>query len=244
MPQFSLIHASKGRPYQAAAAAKSWLTTAKNRSDIEYILSIDVDDIQANKEAYSNIHADTLLCYDNKSAIEAFNRAAKVAKGRILIVISDDFNQAPFHWDEYLSKQLSDKSDFVVKTDDGAQPWIITLPIMDNVYYKRFGYIYNPIYKHMFCDTEMTHVADLLGKKIKLPIRFIHNHYTTGRTQKDYINEKNDSTWTQGEAEYLKGVMCNFGLPANQIIGVLQCDEGHLKWLETKGINFEIVTNA
>lgn len=234
--KISIIHPSRQRPQQAMATAKAWLSSAKDRQDIEYILSIDVTDTHENKMAYHNISADVLLCYDNNSAITAINRAAAVSKGDLLIVVSDDFNQPPFHWDDALRIMLRGKSDYIVKTADGIQPWIITLPVMDRVYYQRFGYIYYPEYGHMFCDTEMTHVADLLDKKITLPIKFAHNHYTTGNTAKDAVNIKNDRTWSHGEALYLERMMSHFGLPEDDIKGVLRCDENHYNWLRSKGI--------
>lgn len=260
-PKISIIHPSRSRPEQAAQTAKKWLSSAKDSEQVEYILSLDTDDI--NLQRY-NVHmlnnasrtikvkywdptkeepedritanpAFKVVVNDNRNAIEAINRGAEAAKGNILIVVSDDFD-CPYHWDVALLKALQGKSDYVVKTDDGCQPWIITLPIMDRAYYNRFGYIYNPQYQHMFCDTEMTHVADLLGRKIVLPIKFPHNHYTqVGGQPYDQINKKNDSTWAQGEAMYLERLVNNFGLIDPP--GRLEAHESHLSWLESKGIN-------
>lgn len=194
------------------------------------------------KGAYKSIIPRKFLLFsDNHSAIEAINNAAKVAKGDLLIVVSDDFS-CPEHWDTQLLKYLKDKSDFVVKTYDGLQPWIITLPIMDRVYYERFGYIYHPEYKHMFCDTEMTHVGDLLGKTIEIPMIFNHRHYSQpGGITKDAISVKNDSTWNQGEKLYLERMMRNFDLPPEDIKGHLKCGEEHVKWLQSKGVIIEHV---
>lgn len=238
--KISIIHASRSRPSQALHAYRQWTSSVKDRTNIQYILSIDTTDTPENKVAYQEIKPDVLLCQPNTSAIEAFNRGAQMATGDLIIAISDDFNIVPFHWDEHLTQMLRDKSDYIVKTDDGAQPWIITLPIMDKAYYKRHGYIYPPHIRHMFADTWMTHVADLLGKKITLPIRFKHNHYTTGLTPKDEINEKNDATWKDGEDKYLEGVRSNFGLADDEIKGVLSCNAQHIHWLQQKGINIEI----
>lgn len=234
MIKISIIHPSRQRPHYAAKAAHNWLSSAKEPHNIEYILSLDSDDnIQAYHEQLGALKHDIAYTINpNKSAIEAINIAAKGTQGNLIIVVSDDFNQAPFHWDEYLLKQLDGKSDYIVKTDDGAQPWIITLPIMDRAYYNRFGYIYNPIYVHMFCDTEMTAVADILDRKITLPIRFPHNHYTTGKMPKDLVSQKNDMTWQQGEQHYLERLSNNFGYSE----GSIKCDEGHKQWLKTKGV--------
>lgn len=252
--KISVIHPSRSRPEKAAATAKAWLSSAKNPENIEYIVSIDVtDELWADyveaifpggesvwlSSPYNRMVTEgnmSILRHHNDTAISAINRAAEEAQGDIFVVVSDDFS-CPDNWDEDLLTHLEGKSDFVAKTTDGLQKWIITLPIMDRLYYNRFGYIYPPHIKHMFSDTWMTHVADLLGRKITIPMTFKHNHYTTGLTERDSVNMKNDSTWMQGQNEYLKGVRENFGLNPEEIKGRLMCDMGHANWLRSQGVN-------
>jgi len=255
--KISIIHPSRGRAKIAKSVYDNWMSKAANPDDIQYVLSLDFSD---NTTQYIDLFMSPIAAmtvYElervvyrdnlyisrdhNTSAIEAINNAAKVATGDLLIVVSDDFD-CPKNWDVDLLKYLKDKSDFVVKTYDGLQPWIITLPIMDRVYYERFGYIYHPGYKHMFCDTEMTHVGDLLDKTVIVPMTFQHNHYTQkGGIPKDAVSAKNDSTWTQGEKLYLDRIKTNFGLKDEDITGVLRCDMSHIKWLQKKGVKFEMV---
>jgi hypothetical protein len=240
MTDITIIHASRGRPEQAYYTSREWITSAAKPGRIQYVLCIDRSDQQ--RERYEELFMYTrgidMVCLDNTSAIQAFNRGAKHSSGNLLIALSDDFNTPPFHWDEALLSQLNRQEDYVVKTSDTLQPWIITLPIMDRKYYERFGYIYYPEYKHMFCDTELTHVGDLLNRKITLPITFPHNHYATGRTQRDAINIKNDATWNQGEALYLSRMEKDFGL--HNPPGVLKCDKHHIAWLAAKGYKIEM----
>lgn len=233
--RITIIHPSRSRPDICLSVIKNWLSKADNIYQIEYIVSVDSSDpfIGLYEEL---IEPSFLHVADNKSAIEAINIAATVSNGSIMVVCSDDFD-CPENWDTDLIKHLKGKSDFVVKTWDGCQPWIITLPIMDRVYYNRFGYIYHPGYKHMFCDTEMTHVADLLDRKIEIPMIFNHKHYSQqGGIPKDAVSVKNDSTWAQGEKLYLERMMRNFDLPPSQIKGNLRCGKPHIKWLESRGI--------
>lgn len=234
--RISIIHASRSRPAQAKQTVQAWLSAAKDRDQIEYILSIDSDD--PTRAEYADIKVDTVLCYNNKSAIEAFNRGAAISKGNLLIAVSDDFGLPPFHWDNALLTLLEGNDDFVVKTDDGLQPWIITLPIMDRKFYNRFGYIYHPDYVHLFCDTELSSVGSMLDRTIYLPLRFPHQHYTTGKNRKDAISEKNDATWSQGEKVYLERLLRNFDLPDEDIKGVGNFHPTHLAWLKSKGIAF------
>lgn len=240
--KISIIHPSRNRPELAMRTAMKWWVNSLG-ANIEYLLSVDEDDSMLPKYAAITEHNPhmVLVVGKNNTAIEAINNAALVSTGDLLIVVSDDFD-CPARWDVDLLEYLKGKKDFVVKTWDGLQPWIMTLPIMDRVYYERFGYIYYPGYKHMFCDTEMTHVGDLLDRTVIVPMTFPHKHYSqAGGIKKDNVSEKNDSTWTQGEKLYLERLSRNFDLPKSEVKGVLRCDEGHLRWLASKGFLCERV---
>jgi len=223
----SLIHPSRSRSQKAIYAAKRWLTEAGE--PIDYICSIDSDDPE--KELYYSLFLGRrIVCKDNRSAIDAINNAAKEAIGDIFVVMSDDFD-CPSQWATALLRLTEDKTDWIAKTNDGIQRWIITLPIMDRAYYNRFGYVYHPDYRHMFCDTHMSAVADLLGRRINLDMTFKHNHYSVGKSERDEINIRADKTWAQGEFTFMKHYRNNFGLmnPPGQIT-----DQNFLNWVNQK----------
>lgn len=199
----SIIHPSRHRIKQALRTRHNWISRAE--MPIEYLFSFDCDDDTIPKSVNG-------LMLPNKSAIEAINNAVKFVSGDLIIVVSDDFSEPPKGWDRMLLNQLEGCSDFIVKTQDGIQKTLITLPIMDREYYNRFGYIYYPEYQHLFADTEMTVVGHMLGKVINSNILIPHYHYSTGMTQKDAINEKNDATNAQGEALFNKRKEINFGI--------------------------------
>lgn len=209
--KISIIHPSRSRPEIAYETACKWL--ARSDGKVEYILSLDHDDPLL--EHYSDVFTSTLgvyrLYHNNKSAIDAINAGAKFSEGDLLIVVSDDFD-CPEHWDTLLLTALADKWDFCVKTDDGIQPTLMTLPIVDRIYYNRFGYIYHPDYLHMESDVEMTAVAHMLGRNIYVPLLFQHNHYSRGLSVKDAISVKNDSTYGQGKEVLNRRLQNNFGI--------------------------------
>lgn len=209
--KISLIHPSRSRPQQAAATRKAWKSSAKDKDKLEYIMSIDHDD--PYRDEYFNLSDGYgLFNRKNKSAIEAINYAATLATGDLLVVVSDDFSTPPYHWDEALRTALAGQKDFVAKTDDTLQPFIITLPILDRAWYERHGYVYHPDYKHMYSDSHMSCEAWLAGKYIKLPIRIPHNHYSTGKTPKDQVNMKADSTYASGKYTFMQHYANNFGV--------------------------------
>jgi len=227
MSIISLIHPSRGRAERAREVATKWINSAG--VDVEYIISVDIDDPKLKD--YDRLFKDhIILTGQNRSAIDAINSAAAISTCRIIVVMSDDFD-CPENWGDQLIKLTTGKSDWIAKTYDGIQKWIITLPIMDREYYNRFGYVYHPEYRHMFCDTEMTCVADLTGRKIELPIKFSHDHYSTGRTKKDAINERADKTWEQGEKLFIERYKNNFGLIDPP--GKIQSPE-YLNWIKGK----------
>jgi len=149
------------------------------------------------------------------------------------MVASDDFDEWPKGWDTLIHEAFRGYKCKMLKTNDGSQGWIATLPIMDRALYERLGYIYNPEYLHMFCDTDLSSVCDLMDCTIyRLDIMFRHNHYTKLKN-KDSINERNDATWNQGEAIYLRRWRENFGLTKTEIVGKIK-DTHHKEWVRRK----------
>lgn len=207
--KISIIHPTRNRPELALATRSKWVNRSVKGDYLEFILSVDTDDFSD----YSKFHSasEIVIKNPNRSAVEAINAAAKIVTGDILIICSDD-TDCPDDWDTLLLKELEGKSDFCAKTDDGLQPTLITMPIMDRIYYERYGYVYQPEYKHMFVDQELTAVAMMTGKYIKLDLSFPHNHYSTGKTLKDGLNARNDSTWCQGENLFNERLKTNFGI--------------------------------
>jgi glycosyltransferase involved in cell wall biosynthesis len=217
--KISLIHPSRGRAEKAFETYINWLQKAYNISNIEHIISIDFDDNEVNKYIvnYANSPKTNVVISNNNNLVEAANNGVKKCTGDLIILISDDFDCLE-NWDLLLLDAIKDKQDFVLKTFDGIQKWIVTLPIMDRVYYEKQGYIYHPEYQHMFCDTDMTHKASLEGKLIiRNDLVFTHNHYSIGKSEKDCINTKADLTFQQGEKVYLERVKNNFGLKKEKI---------------------------
>lgn len=217
--KISIIHPTRGRKEQALSTVTKWLRYADNPWDIEYLISIDNSDTDSWMRTVRVVpHIDSNCTIDikiiknnNRSAIDAINFAALRASNNILIVVSDD-TDCPEHWDTLLLNTLEGKSDFCAKVDDGLQPTLVTMPIMDRVYYERYGYVYYPDFEHMFCDQELTAVAIMTGKYIKLSLTFSHLHYSSGQNEYDAIYAKNNATWAQGETLFNERLKTNFGI--------------------------------
>lgn len=227
----SLIHPSRSRPQKSKDTCLKWLTRAA--CDVELIVSIDDNDPSRRQyyDAYSQLDPFRIkvISNPNRSAVDAVNNAAKESKGDILIVVSDD-SDCHTNWGPLILSATEGKKDFVLKTYDGIQDWIITMPVLDREYYNRFGYIYQPEYLHMFCDTEFTHVADITNKVIwRKDIIFPHLHYSVTKARRDEISEKADQTQRHGMNIYLRRFRESFGLQSVDPWAV--SSDGHKKWL-------------
>lgn len=233
--KISLICPSRGRAEKSFHTVNKWWNSAGLNGNLEIILSLDFDD--KTFEDYFDEFSDAnfehkVIVNENRSAVDAVNWGAARSSGDVLIVVSDDFD-CPENWAFSLAMKAEGKTDWIAKTPDGIQKWIITLPILDRHYYNRFGYIYHPDYLHMFCDTELTCVADLTGRKIALDIPFVHNHYSTGKSIKDEVSIRADKTWDQGEKLFIERAKRNFDLvnPPGKITS-----PDYINWMRNKGI--------
>lgn len=213
---FTLIHPSRSRPQKSFDTISKWIKNAGD-DDFEIIIALDSDDplsgqYQQIYYAQKLSHPFTLMVNENKNAIEAINRAARIAQGRIFIVVSDDTAPCPA-WSIKLKKYTEGRIDFVLKVRDGIQPVMITMAVLDRTYYQRFGYIYNPEYKHAFADREFTEVAMKLKKVITKNIMFRHEHYSiTKHKIRDEQYARTDATFNEGRSIFIRRKKMNFGL--------------------------------
>lgn len=233
----SICHPSYGRPIMGVNTAKKWLEMAKYPDRIEYIMCLSEKENEENIQSYFyNLVEHINPIYPEKtppikiiyckeaSLVAQTNEAAKHSTGDLIINVSDD-SRCFQDWDiallEGIEKEANRRnieSFFTVKTKDGIQPFLITMPIMDREWYNRFGYVFYPEYQHMHVDDDLSMVSHRLDRTLYVDLLFEHLHYTKGKMEKDETNEKNDSTYSQGATIYGIRGGNNFGLKPNEII--------------------------
>lgn len=238
--KITIIHPSLGRPKLGTETVKSWMEKAVFPENIEYLLVLSEDDTRENKKEYLDIIEDYVydnlgMIRDSRKQVGVFeipngtyinksNFGASIGKGDIFIIISDD--TACFDsWDiillagiELEKEKRGVDSCFTVKTKDGIQPFLLTMPIFDKAWYDRFGYILYPEYTHMYSDTDLSMVSHKLDRTLYVDLLFPHMHYSVGGMEIDKTNEKNNSTYNQGAEIFGKRGGNNFGLKPEEII--------------------------
>lgn len=199
MALISLLHPSRGRASKAKQTYLDWLRKS-GMGDSEYILSLD--NSEPDKLAYINNDVNFIV-NDNKSVVEATNRAAEKSQGDILLYLSDDFG-CPENWCELISKEFEGVTNpMLLKVDDCLQPFnirVLTIPIMNRALYERLGYFWNPEYKSMFVDQDLYEVCAKNGwLKFAPHLKFPHNHHSVGKAQNDETYKRSEANWNQGQ---------------------------------------------
>lgn len=202
--EITLLHPSRGRAQKAFETYNYWIS----RSDlqIEYILSLDSDDLELPKyqELFKN---QFIIINDNKSVVEATNAAAKISSGKILVYLSDDF-KCPAMWDKSIRAFLEqEKGPALLKVDDCLQNFgvrVLTVPIINRQFYEKLGYFWHPGYRSMFVDEDLYNTAEKLrALKFAPQLKFPHEHVCNGKAPDDETYRRSSANWNQGQ-EFFK----------------------------------------
>lgn len=226
MRRISLIAASRERIERMKKVILNFFNRAKYPENIEFIISVDFDDPTKEEywdqfellRTYAKIDI-RLIVNKNKNTVQAINACKAHISGDIIFVISDDtdcFNE----WDKSILDVIKDKNNFIVKTSDGIGKDLITMPIFSRDYLDRKGFIYYPEYEHMFCDTDLTCVANLENCIIHAEdLEFTHLYYTKGHHERDWLDQKNQDTFYKGMDLFKKRLLKNFDLNNEDVSG-------------------------
>jgi len=214
----SLLHPSRGRPEKSVNNAYEWVKKAG--CEVELIVSCDNSDPASDRYSDEYYHFDVvehevkhktfihLIFNDNTSVVEATNHAAKIAKGDILLYLSDDFKCFD-NWGLAVQKEFEGENrPLLIKVDDCLQKFdvpVLTIPIMNRSLYERLGYFWHPGYKSMFCDEDLYWTARKLGAlKNCEHLKFEHQHCSVGKAENDETYRRSAANWDQGKAMFAK----------------------------------------
>jgi hypothetical protein len=200
--------ASRSRPDKLLSVAKKYIEFARDTSNTQFIISLDVDDPTVTEELkclLTAIHPCIRICMGtSNSKIHAMNRdIPETNTFDILLLASDDMVPEVMGYDniirEKMKKHYSD-TDGVLFFNDGYNGRNLnTLSILGCKYYRRFGYVYYPGYKSFYCDNEFMVVADRLKKQTYFETTIIrHQHFVTGYAEFDSLYQRN-SIYIKGD---------------------------------------------
>jgi len=203
-PKISVIHATKGRPQIAWQRRWQWLCLAEKPLEIEWLFMVDADE----KTDYTPHQG--IRCNPG-GIVNAWNAGAKIAKGDIIIQMSDDW-APPRHWDALISNAIGDsKAEKVLAVSDGLRTdKLLCMAILTKDRLKKQGHMFHPDYQEsdgLYSDNEFTELAYLNQVVVEARhVQFKHENpmFTGGNPDEQLKNHNKPEFYEKGKAIYEK----------------------------------------
>ena len=222
-PKITVIHATRGRPWEAVLNRQRWLNYAKHPETIDYVFALDSDDT----ESIQTLGHLPCVIRPNKNVIEAWNSVKP--RGKWVIANADDISP-PLYWDEKISPHTTDKKRLIATSDGCGEPVpksFLHLFIGSYALWKSRGYVYNPDYTGVYADNEellraihggylvsrykeltfqhlnphhdpaLAEAADEVSGRINNPDEYGRNKLTFIRRNREILNQYPEAYWNQ-----------------------------------------------
>ena len=226
---------TRGRHTKFHQVLEKYIKMANSISNIKIIVSVDNDD---KPELYKKLHKCVEIVVGQPSGkIGAINRdIPDPSTFDILLVASDDMIPVVKGYDDIIRSKMNKyfpDGDGVLFFNDGYTYFKLnTLVICGSKYYQRFGYIYCPEYKSLWCDNEFMDQANLLGRQVYFhQIIIRHEHPANNKqTISDTLYNTNESYYPQDKLVYdsrkirnydVSVLICTIPLRKNMFIDLL-----------------------
>jgi hypothetical protein len=203
--KISLLHATRGRFQQAAAARRKWLEKAANQDAIEHIFALDADDAESLQ--YLTLWRNVVVA-PGGGPVRAWNAAAQASAGHILIQLSDDW-EPPMGWDQIILDRIGDTSkSAVLQVSDGHRiDGLMCMAILTRARYIEQGYLFHPDFFSMYSDNWFSECAFRDGVVINAKdVVFEHMHPLFGNGAADmdeiYARSNSHENYQAGEQHY------------------------------------------
>jgi hypothetical protein len=182
--KISLLHATRGRFQQAAAARRKWMEKAANQDAIEHIFALDADDAESLQ--YLTLWRNVVVA-PGGGPVRAWNAAAEACNGHVLIQLSDDWDP-PMGWDQIILDRIGDTSKpAVLQVSDGFRTDnLLCMAILTRARYIEQGYLFHPDFFSMYSDDWFSECARRDGVVIDArDVVFEHLHPAFGKAEMD-----------------------------------------------------------
>lgn len=213
---------TRSRPEKLLKTLRSYVNLSRTKDQIGVAISCDTDDISmTHPTVQDDLHRllsplawHRIYYGENKSKIQACNANMDQIDWDwdIVVLVSDDMVPRLEGWDSvirmYMKAYFPDTKGILWFNDGYQGDKLNTLCIYGRKMYETLGTIYEPAYKSLFCDTELTDrcKSDLAPfcKYISYSI-IRHEHPGTGFAQNmDPLYAKNQTYWNEDMHTYIR----------------------------------------
>jgi len=162
---------TRSRPQRAIATVQSFTQMADRPKDLRFVVSIDNDDPTMDQHVIEQLFAACrgemrVAKGDSANKVAACNRDLEHEKFDILVLASDDMQPRTKGYDTIIAQEMMrhfPNLDGALHFNDGhVQEKLCTLPVMGYNLWAKFGYVYHPDYKSLWCVTgdSLVYMAD------------------------------------------------------------------------------------
>ncbi len=215
----------RGRENMFFASLESLHNNIRDRENYHISITLDTDDEVLNRVAVT----ERIATYENtsigwglsSSKIDAINRSFPEYDFDVVVCWSNDMFATFFGFDDIFRQSIIDccgeEMDGLVHfPEPDAREMLNTLYVATRKYYDRFGYIYHPSYKSLWCDNESLHVAQKLERYhyCNIPVLFIHKNPAYGHhnVMRDEMFDRQQADWQEDENNFRNRQLNNFDL--------------------------------
>lgn len=211
-PRLLFKFPSRSRPERFFRSLDSIYDNLHDLENFQVQITADVDDkTMTDRAVFDRIkqYPNANVLYGlSKSKVDAVNRDISLFKDwDIICCHSDDMIWTMYGFDSIIRQQFEDGDfDKLIHIEDtDARRVLPTYYIAGKTYFDRFGYIYNPEFKSLWCDNLAYDIAVALGK-----YRFVensygmlfHEHPSYGHIEFDDQYKEQQGFWNSDEAKY------------------------------------------
>ena len=208
--RIALIHATRGRPKQAALARKVWLDTASRPECVEHIFVFDTDDTASH--CLRRFHHSEMPA--GGGCVAAWNRGAGVTQAPVIVQMSDDWTP-PHKWDDLILERLGDPFEpRVLAVSDGHRTdLLLCMAICTRKFITESdAFLFHPWFTGVYSDNWFTHKAYERGAVIEArDLVFKHHHPAFGADNMDatYSAQNAPARYEEGKAIFDELILGN-----------------------------------
>lgn len=189
-------------------------TIINNTADKDYFhvaCTLDLDDLSMNNEGVINkieSYPNTSIQWgESISKIDAVNRSMPDYDWDIIVNMSDDMRFNLYGFDQCIRIDMNahfpNFDGLLHYPDQDAKDWLATMYIAGKNFYNKFGFIYDPQFKSLWCDNLVMKTAQHMGKYKYCGYQInVHLNPAYGHLEKDSMFLEQQGHWGHDELIY------------------------------------------
>lgn len=190
----SILVPSRGRPDEFSRMVTSCLDTAIHKRFVEIVAYVDADD--PVRDMYPARPQLRYVYGDRIVLSEMWNECYRKASGEIFMHCGDDIVFRTSGWDVVVREAFASSEDkiLLVHGDDCSPNTdaLATHGFLHRRWVETVGYFVPPLFSSDWNDVWLTEVADMIGRRVKVPIVTEHMHYAFGKAERDLNTDERE----------------------------------------------------